>query len=290
MDIFARILNFTLMIAIPIILGVYLANRFKADWRLFGIGMLTFIVSQVFHLPFNRWVLSPMLANLGLNNLKETLPLIAFALLMGLSAGLFEEITRYLAFRFWIKEARSWKEALMFGAGHGGFEAIILGVLAMIAFIQIISLRGTDISTLVSPDKVALARSQITSYWAAPWYAALLGAVERIFAIAFHLSAAVLLLQSFRKHNILWLGAAIGWHTLFDAIAVFSSQRFSIYTTEAIIAVCGLISIGIIFSLRDPKSDQNIQSKEPLNLFQIESPGINRKPSPESIEDSRYDG
>jgi len=277
------------MIVIPIVLGVYLANYFKVEWRLFGIGMLTFIISQVFHLPFNYWALSPMLASLGLNNVKEIFPLIAFALLMGLSAGLFEETTRYLAFRFWIKDARSWKEALMFGAGHGGFEAIILGVLAMVAFIQIISLRGTDISTLVSPDKVALARSQITSYWAAPWYAALLGAAERIFAIAFHLSAAVLILQSFRRRNILWLGAAIGWHTLFDAIAVFSSQRFSIYTTEAIIALCGIISIGIVFSLREPESNENIQSKEPLKPIQIESSGITRKPSTESIEDSRYD-
>ena len=61
-DIVIRSLNALLMIAMPLALGVYLYRRLGAEWRLFGIGAVTFIASQVFHIPFNVWVLNPVIA------------------------------------------------------------------------------------------------------------------------------------------------------------------------------------------------------------------------------------
>ena len=51
-DIFARILNFTIMIALPFGLALILVRKLRAGWRLFGIGAATFVISQVFHIPF----------------------------------------------------------------------------------------------------------------------------------------------------------------------------------------------------------------------------------------------
>ena len=56
-----------------------------------------------------------------------------YALYGGLMAGLFEETGRYLAFSFALKKYRAKNvNALMYGAGHGGFEAIVIVGLTMI--------------------------------------------------------------------------------------------------------------------------------------------------------------
>ena len=115
MDIAARILNFSLMIVMPIGLAVYLARRQKTEWRLFGVGVLTFILSQVLHIPFNLWILNPLVKNLYLDQSQPGLQLAVVGLLYGLSAGVFEEVFRYFGFRAWMKEERDWKSALMFG-------------------------------------------------------------------------------------------------------------------------------------------------------------------------------
>jgi uncharacterized membrane protein YhfC len=291
MNIAARILNFSLMIAMPFGLAVYLSRKLKTEWRLFGIGAITFILSQVFHLPFNVWLLRPLIEDLGLSITQGGLQLAAVGLFYGLSAGLFEEITRYLGYRFWIKDERDWKSALMYGAGHGGIEAILLGGLVLFGFIQAITLRGVELSTVVDPDQVEVVRAQLEAYWAAPWHLAILGAVERLAAIVFHLSATVMVLQAVKRKSFLWVLLAVGWHTLLDAVAVYASQTWNPYITEVIILAFGLISLGLILYMR-PSSHpghDDIHTAYPdsseLGLPEIQ-PIVASK---EDLEDSRYD-
>ena len=287
-DIVIRVLNALLMIAIPLVLGVYLSKKQGTGWRLFGIGAVTFIASQVLHIPFNAWVLNPLLETLGLSFTGTTVQSIVLALLFGLSAGVFEETSRYVVYRFWLKKPldRTWRSALMFGAGHGGIESIILGVLALVAFIQLLVYRNADLSAIVPADQLELAMSQVETYWSLPWYAALLGAVERAAAISFHLSATVLVLQVFRRRNILWLFFAIGLHTLLDAVAVFGMQTWGMYITEALIVGLAILSLGIIFLLRQPTELSDIlppeETQSPFSEIQSQEPTI------ENLEDSRY--
>jgi uncharacterized membrane protein YhfC len=282
----ARVLNFIIMMALPIGLAIYLARRYKAGWGLFGIGVGSFVVSQVFHIPFNRWVLEPVVRGLGLSLSQQGLQLMAVGLLYGASAGVFEEVTRALGYRFLIKTDRDWASGLMYGAGHGGIEAILLGILALVAFIQVMALKGVDLSTVVAPDQVDLARSQIEAYLAVPWYQAILGAVERLSALPIQVSLSVLVLQAFRRRQVWWLGLAIGWHTLVDAAAVFAIQTWNIYVTEAIVGVMGLASVGMILAFRPNNSPTDgDESGPPLPL-----PEIRRvSPSEQNIEDSRYE-
>lgn len=253
LDIPVRLLNGLLMIAIPLALGVYLRRKLNVAWRLFGIGAVTFVASQVLHIPFNSWVLNPMIERFNLS-MSEPIQLAMIAVLLGLSAGVFEEVARYLFYRFWLKKDtdRTWNSAVMFGAGHGGVEAIILGVLAVVAFIQLLVLRDVDLSTQVSADQLELAKMQVETYWSLPWYAVLLGAVERVAAISFHISASVMVLQVFRRKNILWLILAVGWHTLLDAVAVYGIQTWGIYVTEALVVGIGVLSVVFVFLLREP--------------------------------------
>ncbi len=252
MDIFVRILNPVLMLVIPLVLGVYLARRLKGEWRIFGIGAITFIGSQVLHIPFNLWVLSPYLEKMGWNGVQSGVSLVVAAVFLGLSAGVFEETARYLIFRTWLKDRRDWCSALMFGAGHGGTEAIIVGILALATLIQIMTLRGADLATVVPADQLDLAEAQIEAFWALPWYAVLLGALERASAIALHLGATVLVLQAFTRKHIGWFFAAIAWHASLDAVAVYGIQTWGMYITEALILLMAVISIIFVIRFREP--------------------------------------
>ena len=60
-------LNWLLMIAMPILLGIYLTEKFHLGWRLWLIGAATFVISQVFHIPFNTYILNPVIEKLQSN-------------------------------------------------------------------------------------------------------------------------------------------------------------------------------------------------------------------------------
>ncbi len=289
MDIVARVVNFSLMIAMPFGLAIYLVRKFKTTWSLFGIGVITFILSQVVHIPFNTWVLTPAVNNWALD-IQQGFDLAVYSLIYGLSAGVFEEITRYFGYKLWIRQNRTWKSALMYGAGHGGIESILLGGIALYAFIQAIALSNVDLSTVVAVDQIELVKAQLAAYWAAPWHLAILGAVERLATIIFHLSATVLVLQSFSRRNILWLVLTVLWHALVDATAVFASQTWNPYVTEAIILGMGILSLGVVLVLRST-DEENYGRHESAGETQSADEELQVKPnliSEESLDDSRY--
>jgi len=245
-------LNALLMIAFPIMLGVWLQRRWNLSWRLFGIGAATFILSQVVHLPL-LWGLTALFTNNVLPNPSVEWKLIFNATVLGLAAGVCEEVARYLVYRFWLKTERSWSQALMFGAGHGGIEAMLVGALALLAFVQLYALQTTDLSTLpLSAEQLATLTQQVAEYWNAPWYMALLGFIERLSALCHHIAWAVIVLQAFRRNNPLWLMLAIGWHALVDGVAVYSVQTWGTLPTEALIGVSALLALFTIYALRSP--------------------------------------
>jgi uncharacterized membrane protein YhfC len=285
-----RALNAGLMIALGLVLGTWLARRRKMSWGLFGIGAATFVVSQIGHIPFNALALSRILDRLGWIDMASTGSLIGASALLGLSAGIFEEGARYLMYRFWAKKARTWEEALMIGAGHGGIEAILLGLLAGYALLQVLALRGVDLATVLPADQVEIARLQVEAYWATPWYASLLGAVERAFAICLHLSLSVLVLQCFTRREWFWLPLAIGWHALVDGVALVAVQRFGVYWTEALVGVMAVISLGILFALRPKAVAGSVlpgDSSAERSLLPVRR---DERPTQDQLDDSRFAG
>jgi uncharacterized membrane protein YhfC len=252
----AAFLNPLLMLAMPVLLGMFLAGRLKADWRVFGLGMLAFFGSQVLHIPFNAWVLSPLMQRWHLQPVAGSAQLAAMAVLLGLSAGVFEESARYLAYRRWLPENRLWRDGLMLGAGHGGMEAILLGLLSFYAFLQLMALRGTDLTQLLKADQVEITRSILQMYWSLPYYQHLIPALERAAAICIHLGLSLLVLQAFTRHNRLWFVLAVIWHAVVDTVAVFAVSTWGVYVTEGLVVICGLISVGIVFALRRQQKDE----------------------------------
>jgi uncharacterized membrane protein YhfC len=94
-------LNGLLMIALPIVLGIYLTEKFHLGWKIWLIGACIFILSQIFHIPFNIYVLNPLLVKIQSAG-QDTLKQLIVAALLGLSAGVFEETARYVMYRWWM--------------------------------------------------------------------------------------------------------------------------------------------------------------------------------------------
>ena len=78
-----------LMIAMPIALAIYLTRKFELYWRLWWIGAVVFILSQVGRIPFDNYVVGPLLEKVyNIPALSAIAVLILSAFIIGLSAGL----------------------------------------------------------------------------------------------------------------------------------------------------------------------------------------------------------
>jgi uncharacterized membrane protein YhfC len=258
MPTFFGLLNALLMIALPLALIFFLVRRFHLAWRIIIVGALTFIVSQIIHIPL-LFGLTFLFVQVPI--IPKDLALPFNAIVLGLMAGLCEEIARYIALRWALPTARTWPQALGFGAGHGGIEAIIFGVVAALTTLQFTVLHNTDPSQWGVPAaQLPLVQQQVTAFWSSPWYLILLGALERVFALCIHLSATVLVLQVFTRKNLGWLLAAIAWHAVVDGLTVYIQGVSNPYWTELWVAASALISLGLVFALRDSARDSDRDS------------------------------
>lgn len=287
--IFTYPLGILLVLALVIGLGVYLTRKFNLRWRLFWIGGALFILSQVLHIPFN--IAMDRLFDRGILPLPpEEFQLLFSAVFLGLSAGLFEELTRYAGYRWWAKEARSWPQGLLFGAGWGGMEAIIFFVVVMLLnYIIFMALRTVDLTSMLPPAQLIPLQQGLDLFWGVAWYDSMLGALERMLVLPVQMALSVMVLQVFTRGQSRWLWFAIGWHALLDAAAVLSVRQLGAYATEGILAIFTLLSIGIIFLLRGNEPEPGEEElepagdelPEPINLPPIEE-------DDETIDDTRY--
>lgn len=272
------------MIALPLALASALAHWREASWGLFGIGAATFVGSQLLHLPFNVLIEGSGVLPADLSLLGN---LLIVSLFLGLSAGVFEEVARYLAYRFWARDARQWRAGLMLGTGHGGIEALLLGLLALVNVTAIFGVGQGYFDALVPPEQLPLVQAQAQALQDAAWYDALLPAIERVFALTAHLALSLLVLQSIVRRQLRWLALAIAWHGLLDAVAVFAAVRWNVYIAEGGIAVIAFLSLAIIFSLRRPSPEPPVR---PSKTVRTEEPRVLEKGefTAEQLEQSRY--
>ncbi len=275
-------LNGLLMVAMPIGLGLYLTRKLSLSWRLFWIGGAVFILSQVGHIPFN--VVISLLFQRGVlpaPTLEWRLPF--NAIFLGISAGLFEEGARYLMYRYWTKEARWWGQGVLLGAGHGGAEAIILGVLVILTYLNMVAYQSAGLPGL-SPAVAAA----VQQYWSAAWPMTLLGAVERLFTLPAHMALSALVLQTFIRRQPRWLGLAIVWHALMDGlVVVMIGQGYGPYVIEAVIGISALINLGIIFALRQPRPKPT-EEPESVTLSLPSFVPLDVAETPENLDKSRF--
>jgi uncharacterized membrane protein YhfC len=280
------------MVVLGLAVGVFVSRRYRVDLGLFGAVAVVFIGSQVLHIPFNYYVLMPWLERSGILSGSELAisSVVPAGIVLGLSAGVFEEGARYIAYRYWQTRARRWREGLMLGAGHGGAEAVIIGLLGFATVARLVSLQGVDLASVVQPDQLELAQAQVAAFWAAPWYEVFLGVVERASAIVLHLSASLLVLQSVRRRELRWLLFAVAWHTFLNAAAIIGLQTWGVYAAEGMVVGVAVLSLFIIRWLRKsqqepPVTEAQVEADLPAPVVNISEINIDQV----DLEDTRYD-
>lgn len=241
------LVQFPLMFVFPILLGWWLRRRYGIGWGIFGAGALTFVASQVVHLPLN-WALGLLGGGRGV----ALWPLVPMALVAGLSAGICEEGARWLALRFFVKRARGWSAALQFGAGHGGIEAILLGALVAVNFLAMLLLPTLGLERLGLPAEAAeQVQAAATAYWQSPWYLPVLSGLERVAAITVQVAMAVLVMRAVVRRQPAYLVAAIAAHAAVDAAAVLGMAKVGPVWTEVIVWALALLAFWLILRLKE---------------------------------------
>ncbi|HEY5728519.1 MAG TPA: YhfC family glutamic-type intramembrane protease [Anaerolineales bacterium] len=245
----ASSLSVLIMLIVPIVLVVYLTRKFSLSWKLALAGALTFIASQVLHIPV-VYGLTALFQN-GTLSIPDAWTAIFNAIVLGLLAGIFEETARWVLFKFSLKNAKTWGEGVLVGAGHGGVESFLLGLLAILTLVNMVVMRNADLAALGIPaEQIDLTRQQVDAFWSSPFYLGFLGGLERIFAICLHLSLSVMVLYSVVYKRTMWFWIALLWHAFIDAVAVYLLPIVGALALEGIVGVLAAISLWIVFTMR----------------------------------------
>ena len=178
-------------LGIPIFLLIHYRKK-GADYSPFVVGCLVMLVAAILlESLFHSMILSTGLGAYIQSNLW------VYAIYGGLVAGLFEETGRYLAFRTVLKRFQDNDvNALMYGAGHGGFEAVVvLGITMVNNLVWSMLINSGNIEALtgsVTGADLEQVEATIQTLLTIPSWEFLVGAVERIFAVILQISLSLL--------------------------------------------------------------------------------------------------
>jgi uncharacterized membrane protein YhfC len=246
------VVQMPLMVAAPLLIGWWLRRRYGVSWRIYLAGGLTFIASQVVHLPLN-WALGLLGGTQGVG----VWPLPLMALVGGLTAGVCEEGARWLVLRLSLRKTRGWQQALQFGAGHGGFESIIFGLLALTTVVSMIALQQSGVQAWgLSGDAAEQATAGLAAFWNAPWYTPVIAGLERLFAIAFHIAMSVLVMRAVMRRQPGYLAVAVLAHTALDWWAIWGMNQLNLLWTEMGVGLMAAGSLWLIVRLREAQPEQ----------------------------------
>ena len=245
----AYLLNVLGMIVLPIVLAFYVTRKFSLPWKLIFAGGLTFIASQVLHIPFLYGLTAMFTAGI-LPSIPPAWTSLFNAILLGLLAGIFEETARWILFKFILKDAKTWEQGVVVGTGYGGTEAIIIGLLALTTVVNMLILRNADLSAMVPPELLEVTKQKVAEFWSVPVYMAFLGLIERAFTICIQISLTIMVLYSVVYRKPAWFWIALFWHALVDALAVYLLPSIGALAIELVIGIFAAISLVIVFRLR----------------------------------------
>ncbi len=208
---YSYIISGILEIMIPLALGYYFIHKYKTSWKTFLIGGIMFIISLI-RMPLNSYA-SSTISTMGGQNAYVTI--VAFS---ALTAGVFEESARYIAYRYLVKD-HTYGNGLTLGSGHGGAESILL-----------VGVSAAVIGYLLLTNPSAIPANQLASITASPVYLPFVGVFERCMAIIVHVCLSVMVLMTFMTGRKIYYGGAITLHFLLDLFSVLALSYGILYS------------------------------------------------------------
>ncbi len=236
---------FSLLVAfgLPIALFIILRVKFKARVLPFFLGCISFtLFAMVLEQAMHQAVLGGAAGSVITGNIW------LYALYGGAAAGLFEEAGRYVFMLLVMKKDRQPQNALMYGAGHGGIEAILLLGMTyinnLVYSIMINCGQGQQIiSSLGALDEVTRETTLqgIVGLASTPSWLFLVAGLERILAVTLHIALSVLIYTAIRKKKFGYAVLAFALHMLVDSATIIIASFVSIPVVELAVLVMVVI-------------------------------------------------
>ncbi|MCD1258664.1 YhfC family intramembrane metalloprotease [Paenibacillus athensensis] len=231
------ILTGLLCIALPLTVFVVLRRRLALRWGVFGIGMLTFFVSQVvLRLP---WQI-PLTKAAAAHGWTTGWSGVLLGLGAAVTAGVFEEGGRYLTYR-WLVRRPTRSDAIALGLGHGGFESMALVGVSIIASGMVMFLVSQGALPLPA-DQAAALQPTLDKLAHTAWYEQLVALLERASAISFHVAMSALVYTAYVRRKWLPLWGALGLHIVLDGSAALLAPRH-LWLEELLLAVVAAVCL-----------------------------------------------
>lgn len=233
----------------PVILFIFFRKKKEADILPFFVGCAVMLVfALILESAVHQIVLGSSVGERILGNIW------LYALYGGLMAGLFEETGRFIAFKTVLKKQDKDVNALMYGAGHGGFEAAVLLGISMISNIAIavmINSGNTSVLTeTLSGDALTQMEAALEDMTTTAPYIFLIGIIERVFAITLQIALSVIVWTAVKNKKRWYLyPVAILIHFVVDAAAVIF-MHYNVPTLLIEVLVGVMAALAAVFAKR----------------------------------------
>ncbi len=236
-------ISLIISVALPIVLLIVWRKKTGASFSSFCIGagifiLFALILEQIFH--------SVMLGLTG-TVLKDNIWL--YALYGGLAAGRFEQTGRVTAMNFFMKDPDK-KNAIMYGIGHGGIEAILVTGLNMISnLVTSMMINAGSLESILAPlgDERQTLLTQLSALWTEPSWKFYMAGMERVSAVMLHIVLSYLVYMAVKNQKIIWYVLSVLLHAAVNAGTILFAQALPVWIVEVILlAVCA----GLIFAVK----------------------------------------
>lgn len=232
-----------LCIAVPIVLLIVFKNRFQVKMAPFFFGVITFIIFALVLESFaHEYFLS---GTTGLSQAILNNPFL-YAIYGGLSAGIFEEFGRFFCMLTVMKRSMYQREnSIIYGIGHGGVEAVILGSFTMLQNLMI-AIALNDYGSVEAyanqastPEAAASVTSLLNTLIDTPTSSYILSGVERMAALVLQIALSVLVYKAVVRKKYAYIFVPIVLHALIDVIAAFYQTGLvtNLLLLEAIVVI-----------------------------------------------------
>lgn len=221
-------------LGVPFALFFYLRKKYETLTSSFFIGCGTFFLFAV----LLKGLFGYFLIARKIIPSSENIPV--YAIFGGLMAGIFEESGRFIAFKTLLKNKLSNnKNAIIYGAGHGGFEAFYILFFGMMSniIISVMNNNGSLGGVGVEADVLrVLSQTPPAMY--------LVGMAERLSAVAFHIAVSVPVWFAAKniKHIMLY-PLAVLLHALLNAVSFVLNNTVNVWVAEIAIYVITALCI-----------------------------------------------
>ena len=258
-------------IVVPPVIAIIWKVKKKEKISTMLVGAATFLLfALILEKPIQNMLVFPTMMGLPYHGAAQFLDAhpILWAIVLGLFPGVFEETGRLVAYKTVLKNRKNRETSISHGIGHGGIEVMFVMGMTYVTYIAYaLMINSGNFGTLIEQAQAQGPESVAQGYAIAEQLAAfsagdlLLGFVERVFAVMFHIGASVLVFYACKDKKRFWLyPLAILLHTAMDSVAGLMMAGVLVIPTwalEVIAAVFGsLVFFGAYFLLYRKDTDK----------------------------------